>query len=130
MGIISVLAAAAAAWVFGAIYYMALARPWVKASGVPVDADGKPRGGTAAPFVISFICMIFVAGMMRHSFAMAGVLTPGKGALAGLGIGAFFIMPWIVLNNAYGMRPMTLSAIDGGYAAFGCAIMGAVLTLF
>lgn len=34
-----------------------------------------------------------------------------------------------MINNAYGMRPFKLTVIDSGYAIFGCAIMGAVLTL-
>ena len=32
--------------------------------------------------------------------------------------------------NAYAMRPFKLTLIDGGYASFGSAIIGAVLTLF
>lgn len=130
MGILSVIIAAAACWAFGAVYYMTLAKPWVAAAGIETDENGKPVGGSAAPFIISALCMVVVAGMMRHAFMMAGIDVFGKGLVAGLGVGAFFISPWIVINNAYGMRPFRLSLIDGGYATLGCAIMGAVLTLF
>ncbi|MYA89746.1 MAG: DUF1761 domain-containing protein, partial [Boseongicola sp. SB0662_bin_57] len=37
--------------------------------------------------------------------------------------------PWIMINNAYGDRPFNLTLIDGGYATFGCAVMGAILGL-
>lgn len=130
MSVLSVLVAAAACWAFGAVYYMVLAKPWVAASGVAVDADGKPANKSPAPFIISALCMIIVAGMMRHMFAMAGIAGWDKGLVAGFGVGAFFITPWIVINNAYGGRPAILSAIDGGYAIIGGAIIGAVLTLF
>ena len=66
---------------------------------------------------------------MRHTFALSGINTFGKGMVSGLGIGLFFISPWIMINNAYGMRPFKLTVIDSGYAIFGCAIMGAVLTV-
>lgn len=129
MGILSVVAAAAAGWVFGAAYYMALSKPWIEATGIEVDADGRPRGGNALPFVLSAVAMLLVAGMMRHVFQMSGLTTAGAGFVSGLGVGLFFIAPWIMINNAYGMRPFKLTLIDGGYATFGCAIMGLVLTL-
>lgn len=130
MGFISVLAAAVACWAFGAAYYMILAKPWVAASGVAVDENGKPTNDSPLPYVVSFLCMILVAGMLRHTFAMAGIDTLTKGVVAGAGVGAFFIAPWIVINNAYGDRPFRLSIIDGGYAICGCAIAGLILALF
>ena len=129
MGFISVLLAAAASWVFGALWYMMLSKPWVAASGVEVNGDGKPANASATPFILSAIAMIIVAGMMRHIFAMADITEMAKGLLAGLGIGLFFIAPWTMINNAYADRPFTLTVIDGGYSVFGCAIIGAVLTV-
>lgn len=129
MGFVSVLAAAAASWVFGAIWYMVLAKPWVAASGIEVDENGRPKDQSPLPFIMSAIAMILVAGMMRHTFAMAEITEMGKGIMAGLGIGAFFIAPWQMINNAYGGRPFMLTVIDSGYAIIGCALMGAVLTL-
>lgn len=35
-----------------------------------------------------------------------------------------------MINNAYGQRPFKLTLIDGGYAIFGCAVIGLVLGLF
>ena len=129
MGMISVFAAAAAGWVFGAVWYMALSKPWLEASGIDCDENGKPKGGSPLPFVLSAVAMLLVAGMMRHIFGMAGIATAGTGLVSGLGIGLFFIAPWIMINNAYGMRPFKLTLIDGGYATFGCALIGLVLTL-
>lgn len=130
MEYVNVLAAAAASWVFGAVYYMALSKPWVEATGIEVDEKGQPVGGSAMPFILSFVCMILVAGMMRHILSMAGIAEVGKSLTVGLGIGLFFISPWIALNNAYGMRPFRLTIIDSGYAICGCAIMGIVLAIF
>lgn len=131
MGLLTVIAAAVAAWIFGAGYYMVLSKPWVAVSGVPVDESGRPAGGTnPLPFVLSALAMLLVAGMMRHIFVMAGIASLGAGVVSGLGIGLFAIAPWIMINNAYAMRPFRLTLIDGGYAVAGAAIIGAVLTLF
>ena len=67
--------------------------------------------------------------MMRHVFSLSGIDGLGLGLMAGVGIGLFFITPWIALNNLYGMRPVALTVIDGGYATLACTIMGAVLAV-
>jgi len=131
MEIINVLVAAAAAWVFGAIWYMALSKPWMAAAGIEVGADGKPANGSdPLPYILSAIAMVLVAGMMRHVISQAGIDTLLKGLMTGGGIGLFMISPWIMINNAYGGKPFKLTLIDGGYATFGSAIIGVILVLF
>lgn len=131
MGVLAVLVAAVAGFAMGAVWYMALAKPWMKAAGIPMDDNGKPQGnGSPLPFVISFVAMILVAGMMRHMMAMAGIDGAGKGLVTGLGVGLFFITPWIAMNYAYAMRPRNLTVLDGGYAVLGPGVIGLVLGLF
>ena len=131
MEVINVLVAAAAAWFFGAFWYMTLSKPWLEASGIECDENGKPKnGGSPTPFILSAIAMILVAGMMRHIISEAEIDTLLKGMMVGFGIGLFMISPWIMINNAYGMRPFKLTLIDGGYATIGCAIIGLILVLF
>lgn len=130
MGFVSVLVAAAAAYAFGAAWYTALGRVWIDAAGLRRGPDGRPEGNGPMPFVISALMVIVVAGMMRHVFVMSQLDTPGDGLMGGFGIGAFLVLPWIVTNYAYAMRPRALSLIDGGYAVIGCTIIGLVLTLF
>ena len=131
MEVLNGIVAGVAAWVFGAIWYTVFARPWMADSGVPLGDDGNPiNRSNPTPYILSIIAMIVVAGMMRHTFAAAGIATLGGAVVAGLGIGAFFISPWIMINNGYSARPFRLTLIDGGYAVLGCAIIGAVLVLF
>ena len=130
MGFLSVIVAAVCGFAFGAVWYMTLAKTWVVAAGIKVDENGKPVNDGPLPYIMAFVAMILVAGMLRHTFSMAGIDSLGKGLVAGLGVGLFFISPWIMINNAYGQRPFKLTLIDGGYATFGCAVMGAVLGLF
>lgn len=131
MELLSILAAAAASFALGSVWYMSLAEPWMQASGIPRDADGKPEGGQSPLiFVGTFLLQLIVAGMLRHVFSLGGIETLGAGLVAGAGVGLFIITPWIAMNNIYGMRPVRLTLIDGGYATSGCAAMGLVLTLF
>ncbi|TDT73790.1 uncharacterized protein DUF1761 [Litoreibacter halocynthiae] len=130
MGFLSIIVAAFAGFAFGAVWYMTLAKPWMAAAGIKTGPDGKPENDSMTPYLMAAVAMVIVAGMMRHTFAASGIDTALSGLVAGLGIGLFFISPWIMINNAYGDRPFKLTLIDGGYASFGCAIMGLVLGLF
>lgn len=130
MELVNVIVAAAAAYAFGAFWYMTLSRQWVAASGVACDANGRPANKSVTPFILSGIAMLVVAGMMRHMFGMAGIDTVAEGLVAGLGLGAFIALPWIVINYAYADRPKALTYIDGGYAVIGSTIIGTVLALF
>ena len=131
MEFLNVIAAAVGAFAFGAVWYIAMGKVWAKAAGIPLDAAGKPQGnGSMMPFVVGIVAMVIVAGMMRHVFAETGIATLGAGIVSGLGVGAFLITPWVAMNYAFAMRPAALSVIDGVNAVVGCAIMGAILTLF
>lgn len=124
-----VLGAAVASFIFGAFWYMIVAKQWQAAAGIDVakmQAEGE-KGPGAFVFVVAFLCSVAVAGMMRHVLSMSQIETFGGGALAGLGLGLFVATPWIVMNNLFGMKPRALTLIDGTYASVGCMIMGAVL---
>ncbi len=131
MEFLNVIAAAIGAYAFSAVWYIAMSKPWMEAAGIPIDANGKPQGnGSPMPFVIAFVAMLLVAGMMRHMFQTSGIVSLGGGLVAGLGVGAFFITPWVAMNYAFGMRKPALTVIDGVNAIVGCAIMGLILNLF
>ncbi len=130
MEFLNVIVAAAASYAFGAIWYMMLAKPWMQAAGIEVGDDGKPANNNMMPYIIAFLMAVIVAGMMRHVFELSGIDSFSKGLVAGFGIGLFLASPWLVTCYAFGGRPFRLTLIDAGYATFGCAIIGAVLTLF
>ncbi len=131
MEFLNVIVAALGSFAFGAVWYMALAKPWMAASGVAVGPDGNPANSSdPKPYIMSAVSALLVAGMMRHVFATAPVDSIFDGALNGFGIGLFFISPWIMMNNGFAGRPFKLTLIDGGYATIGCTIIGAILMAF
>lgn len=131
MELISVLVAALAAFAYGAVHYTVFSKQWLPVSGIKLDEKGRPAeaGNMVFEFGSSFVALVFVAGMMRHVLAMSNLTTLGGAVVSGLGIGAFFIVPWVWMNNTYTRRPIKLTVIDGAYSIIGCGIMGAVLSL-
>lgn len=129
MPFLSVIVATIATFAIGAVYYMALSKPWMAAAQIKVGADGKPENESPVPYVVSFIMILLVAGMMRHTFSLGEIDTFFEAATTGLGVGLFFISPWIFINTGYSNRPWALAVIDSGYATIGCFAMGIVLHL-
>lgn len=127
MGILSVIVAGAAGWIFGAIWYGVMGKQWMEAVDLTEETINRKD---PVPYIGSFICAILVAGMMRHVFASSGVDTFGKGLMSGLGMGLFIATPWVATNYLFAGRPLKLIFIDGVYATAGCAVIGAVLALF
>lgn len=126
MGILSVIAAAAAAWIFGAVWYGVIGKQWMAASGLTEESVNRSN---PAPYIVSFLCTLLVAGMTRHVLVTSGVDTVGKGMLTGLGLGLFIAAPWIATNVMFGQRDRALVWMDGAYPTVGMALMGAVLTV-
>ena len=124
MEFLSVIAAAVAAFAFGAVWYIAMSKPWMAASGVTED---QQRSSGPMPFVIGLLAMVLVAGMMRHLLGTSGVTTVSGGAIAGFGVGAFLITPWVAMNYGFALLKPALTVIDGVNSVVGCTIMGAVL---
>ena len=131
MDFVSVIVAGVAGFLFGAVWYTVFAQAWMKASGVPLNDEGVPANRSdPVPYVTSLLGGILVAGMMRHTFELSQIDTLGKGIVSGFGIGLFLVSPWIATFYSFGARPRKLILIDGGYATFGCTVIGGVLTLF
>lgn len=127
MGIVAVLCAAIAAWIFGAIWYGVIGKPWMAAQGLTEDTINR---AAPAPYIVSFLCTLLVAGMTRHIFATGGVHSGANGLLTGLGLGLFVAAPWIATNVMFSQRNRSLIWMDGVYPVVGMALMGLVLTLF
>jgi hypothetical protein len=130
MNYLTVLVAALAAYGFGALWYMLLARHWVKAAGIAKDEAGQPvNKGAPIPYVVAFASCLLMAAMMRYVFDQIGVFGIGQGLIGGCAIGLFFAVPWLTTCYMFAGRPVTLILIDGGYAVGGSTLAGLALVL-
>jgi hypothetical protein len=132
---LAVFVAAAAAWMFGAVYYGALGSQWIAAqgktmAGLKQENAGKSTLAKAAPFILSFV------GEMIMAFVLFGILTHmGKFTLrAGMISGAFcwlgFVLTTVTINNAYSGRRAMLTIIDAAHWLGALLIIGAVVGWF
>jgi hypothetical protein len=138
MNHLAIFVAAIAAWLFGAVYYTALSKPWLAAAGLtPEDvnrrrAEGGSKLKMIAPFILSFIAEIIMAWVMA---GVLGHLGPGQvtfrnGIISALFLWFGFILTTVATNNAYPGRKPMLTVIDAGHWLGVMLIIGAVVGAF
>lgn len=129
INLLAVLAAALAAFAFGAVYYTALSKPWMEAAGL--TEDQVRQGGSAGPFATSF------AGLLVHAAVLSWILgrLPPDAATMGGAVGTAAAL-WLGLvattsatNNAFRRVTAKLTVIDAlhwlGVAVIQALVVGA-----
>ncbi|MEO1656421.1 MAG: DUF1761 domain-containing protein [Pseudomonadota bacterium] len=114
INVLPILAATAAAFVFGAVYYGVLGQPWMAAAGL---TDQDVKNPSPWPFVIAFIAEFWVASIMAGALILAppeaGAWTMAFGTAFILWIG--FVLPVMLVNHRYEGRSLALTAINSGH---------------
>lgn len=129
---LSIVAAAAAAWIFGAIYYSALGRAWMTAMGKTMEqckAEQAAKSGVAkiAPFILVFVAEIVMAWMLYGILVHLGMFTLRAGLISAALIWFGFVLTTIASNNAFGGRSAKLTAIDSVGWLGALLIIGAIV---
>lgn len=121
----SILAAAAAAFAFGALWYGVLGKPWARAAGLD-HATLKP---SPLVFAFAFLCEAWIAAILAGALILAPVEAGGWTVALGtafiLWVG--FVLPVIAVNHRYQRLPWGLTAIDAGHWLGAFAVIAAVL---
>ena len=132
LNVVSVLAAAVAAWLFGAVWYMALSRPWIAAHGWQGREDMPRRGGmaTAAPFIISFVAELVMATMLFGIIHHIGEVNIPRALFSAFFIWLGFVATTITVNNAYPNRRPMLTVIDAAHWLGVLLVMALVIGSF
>ncbi len=125
VNVLAVLVATVVYFALGALWYMALSKPWMAAVGfTPADLE---KGSSPAIFGITFLfeaVAVFTLAVLLGNSTLVG-LGGGTalGALVGIGI-------WFALMSVtfmYESRKPNLFLIDGGYHVLALTIAGAIL---
>ena len=126
---LAVLVAAAAAWALGALWYMALAKPWMTAVGTTREkiAASKTQSGASLPFVFAFAACVLMAWVLAGIVGHLGQVTPRSGVISALFCWVGFVITTMIVNNSFAMRSRMLLLIDGGYWLVALALMGAII---
>lgn len=132
----AVIVAALAGFGFGAVYYMALAKPWMNAIGLTPKKQTSLLKGKVNPSVMPFVIAIFANLVM--AWVLAGLLAhlgPGQVTVRnGLISGAFCWLGFVIttqsVNYAFADRKPALTLIDGGHWLGVLLVMGVVIGAF
>lgn len=127
-----ILLAAVAAWIFGAIYYTALSRPWLAAQGKTMEQCKaeqvtKSKVTFYLPFVLSFVGAFIMGIVLYGILTHTGLFTARGGAISGAFCWLGFVLTTTTINNAYQGQRWSLTAIDALHWLFVLMIIGAIV---
>ncbi len=129
---LAILIAAVAAWLAGAVWYMALGKTWTAALGTTPEkiAEARRQPGAFLPFVYAFAAELvmawILAGLLLHLGATIPV-TIKSGIISGAFCWFGFVIPTMLVNNSFARRDWRLMWIDGGHWLLVLVLMGAIL---
>lgn len=130
---LAILAAAVVAWIVGAIFYTALANPWMAALGTNREGISTAQKASGLPiwfpFVLSFVAELVMAFVLAALMFQPNVGPPtiGTGLIWGAFVWLGFVLTTIAVNNAYPSRKPALTIIDAAHWLLVLLAMGVVL---
>jgi hypothetical protein len=125
--------AAIAGWLVGAVWYTALARPWLIALGKTrhelLGPSGKP---SPVPFVVAFVAHVVMAWVLAAFVSRfgAGQVTVVNGVVAGFFAWLGFVATCLFVNHGFSGQRIMLTVIDGGHWLAVLVIQGAIIGVF
>ncbi len=123
--------AAFVSFVCGGIWYGALAKPWMSATGLSADKIKESNRGQTIPwaFVIAVVGQLvmafFLAGLIGH--LGRGQVTIHNGIISGGIVWPGFVVTTLATNHAFQERSFKLTLIDGGHWLIVLIVQGAVI---
>jgi hypothetical protein len=121
---IAVIVAAVVAYVFGSVWYMLLAKPWLAAVGF---AD--PPKPAPAPFIIAFVAQLVIAYFLAGLIAHLGDVTVARGIITAFFVWLPFVMGTMIVNHRFQGSTWSLTLIDGGHWLGVFLVMGIAIGL-
>jgi hypothetical protein len=121
----SVLTAAAAAFVIGALWYSPalFGNRWASELGLSKEKLGQAN----MPLIFGSAFVLILAGSAALDLAIGKQATWLSGLQAGLSIGILFIAGAMGVNYVFARKSFKLFLIDAGYFAVLYAVMGLIL---
>ena len=129
---LSIVIAAAAAWVFGAVYYSALSTPWLEAQGKTLDQckaeqAGKSGISKVAPFVLALVGELIMGWAIYGLLLHLNAFTIRAGVISAVLCWFGFVLTSVTINNAFAGRRAMLTVIDSGGWLGALLIIGAIV---
>jgi hypothetical protein len=125
---LAIVVATTCAFIFGAVYYGVLSKPWMRAGRVTPD-NAKPLPAILAVTFLAELAMAWImAGLIGH--LGPGQVTLTNGIISAAIVWFGFMLTTMAVNHRYQGYGWDLTLIDGGHWLGVAVIMGAVIGLF
>ncbi len=121
---LAVLAAAVAAFMFGAAWYGGLSKQWMAAAGLMEPPKPNP-----AIYLMTFGCQLVIAWVLAGVMGHLSQVSLTGGIISALFIWFGFVATTLIVNHRFQSAPWSLTIIDGGHWLGVLVIMGAVIGL-
>jgi MFS family permease len=125
---IAILAAGMAGWIFGAIWYGVLSKPYQRALGLNPD-DCKDKKMPLLPMVAAFVAAVVMSAVLYQLLTNLGVMGVMPSAVAGLTLGVGFLATSTLVNNMFQQKSFALTVIDGGHWTLALVVEAVVISL-
>ncbi len=127
VNLLAVLAAAVAAWLFGAVWYMSLGRIWRDALRSRREMSADDTKPPVKALIISFAAEIVMAYVFAGLLVHLGGPNVRSGVISAILIWVGFVATTLVTGDAYLKEKPTKTAIDAGHWLGVLLIQGTVL---
>lgn len=124
----AVLVAAAAHWVFGAVWFTAFKNAWLAGTGLtPAQVQNAQANQSPVPYLIAYVCSFGFAVVISRMITFSNMRGARDGARIGLMLGVGVAMLPMITEYFFEMKHLNFALIAGGYPAVGGLMMGAIL---
>lgn len=125
----AILAAGAAGFLFGGLWYRLLAKPWKAAHGFTTEQIRAHHGKGAPPWplILALLADLVMAWMLAGVLGHLGDVSVRSGVISAAVLWSGFILTTLAVNNTFGMRSPRLILIDGGHWLGVLLLMGAII---
>lgn len=122
---LAVVVTAVAAYILGAVYYMALAKPWMAAA--KLTREMVEEGGNKAAYGLAALAAVIGAVVLAILVQATGAENAAEGLLLGVVVGIIVTGVGQIPNYAFQSRGAKLFVIDAGYPLLQMLLGGAIL---
>jgi hypothetical protein len=128
----SIVVAAVASWLFGAVYYTALSNPWLRAQGLDpetcrAEMATKSKLVMFGPFVLAFMGALVMAWVLYGVLVHLKTFSLRAGLISAAVLWFGFVLAPMTVNNVFTQRKAMLTTIDTLHWLGGMLIMGAII---
>lgn len=110
---VALLAATAASFAFGAVWYMSLAKPWMAALG-RTEAELKAQA-SPLPYLVALAGQFVMAFILMQLLVRLEALGVGAALKAAFFLWLGFVLTTLATNHAFQQSRRALTLIDGGH---------------